>query len=194
MASRFLAFLAAFLMFSPLAQSSAQGQEADTPRVRLATSLGAIVIELDAARAPETVANFLAYVRAGHYDGTVFHRVIRGFMIQGGGFTAGLERKSTRAPIQNEADNGLRNLAGTVAMARTGDPHSASAQFFINTVDNAGLDHSAKTMRGWGYAVFSRVVEGMDVVRRIEAVATGRRGPMGDVPNTPVVIEKAEVL
>ena len=194
MASRFLAFLAAFLMFSPLAQSSAQGQEADTPRVRLATSLGAIVIELDAARAPETVANFLAYVRAGHYDGTVFHRVIRGFMIQGGGFTAALERKPTRAPIQNEADNGLRNLAGTVAMARTSDPHSASAQFFINTVDNAGLDHSAKTMRGWGYAVFSRVVEGMDVVRRIEAVATGRRGPMGDVPNTPVVIEKAEVL
>jgi cyclophilin family peptidyl-prolyl cis-trans isomerase len=162
--------------------------------VRLATSLGAIVIELDAARAPETVANFLAYVRAGHYDGTVFHRVIRGFMIQGGGFTAALERKPTRAPIQNEADNGLRNLAGTVAMARTSDPHSASAQFFINTVDNAGLDHSAKTARGWGYAVFGRVVEGMDVVRRIEGVATGRQGPMADVPNTPVVIEKAEVL
>src|SRR5689334_3754846 len=143
------------------------------PIVEVATNLGTFVIQLDATRAPKSVANFLHYVDAKHYDGTVFHRVIKDFMIQGGGFDQRLEKKSVSAPVQNEADNGLKNTRGTVAMARTSDPHSATAQFFVNTVDNPNLDHSAKNERGWGYCVFGRVTEGMDVVDKIRAVPTG---------------------
>ena len=160
-------------------------------KVRLETSAGALTIELDAERAPLSAANFLAYVNAGHYDGTVFHRVIKGFMVQGGGFEPGMTQKPTRAPITNEADNGLKNKRYTLAMARTSDPHSASAQFFINTVDNGFLDHTAKSPQGWGYAVFGRVVEGTDVVDRIEAVRTGRKGYHDDVPLEDVRIERA---
>ncbi len=162
------------------------------PRVAMATSLGTIVIELDAAKAPKTVANFLAYVDAGFYDGTQFHRVIPGFMIQGGGFTADLQRKATRKPIVNEADNGLPNRRGTIAMARTSDPHSATAQFFINTVDNKALDHRAPSGSAWGYAVFGKVVDGMDTVDRISAVSTGARGPMRDVPTETVIINSVK--
>ncbi|MCP5152008.1 MAG: peptidyl-prolyl cis-trans isomerase [Chromatiales bacterium] len=164
---------------------------AEGPRVRLETNLGAIVLELDAERAPRSAENFLGYVRDGFYDGTVFHRVIKDFMIQGGGLTAGLDRKQTRDPIENEATNGLRNTRGTVAMARTSAPHSATSQFFINVVDNAFLDHKAPSGQGWGYAVFGRVVEGMDTVDRIRAVETGSSGPYRDVPRAPVVIERA---
>jgi len=163
-------------------------------RVALETSKGTIVLELDAERAPKTVENFLGYVRSGHYDGTIFHRVISGFMIQGGGFDADMHQKSTREPIQNEADNGLKNMRGTIAMARTNDPNSATAQFFINTVDNGPLDHRSKDVRGWGYAVFGQVVEGMDVVDAIAAVATTRKGPYSDVPAEPVTILHATVV
>jgi len=164
------------------------------PRVRLTTSKGAIVLELDREKAPETTENFLEYVRSGFFDGTIFHRVIPGFMIQGGGFTPDMSQKPTRAPIQNEADSGLENERGTVAMARTNDPHSATAQFFVNLKDNDFLDHTGKNARGWGYAVFGEVVEGMDVVDAIAAVPTGQRGGHGDVPLEPVVIESAEIL
>ena len=167
---------------------------AEGPTVRLTTNLGAIDIALDEQRAPKTVGNFLAYVEGGHYDGTIFLRVMRGFMIQGGGFTPGMKKKPTRAPIRNEADNGLRNRTGTIAMARTSDPHSATAQFFINTVDNANLDHRSKDARGWGYTVFGRVVKGMDVVRRIEDTPVARAGRRGNVPRQAIVIEKAEIL
>jgi len=160
------------------------------PRIKLTTSMGDIEVELNPAAAPATVANFLAYVKDGHYDGTIFHRVIAGFMIQGGGFTAGMQRKNTRPPIRNEADNGLSNRTGTIAMARTPDPHSASAQFFINVKDNDFLDHRAKSARGWGYCVFGRVVGGMKVVRAIENVPTTARSGMRDVPRTPVVIDR----
>src|SRR5690606_13594372 len=139
-----------------------------------------------------TTANFLAYVDRGFYDGTIFHRVIPGFMIQGGGFAPGMKQKQTGAPIVNEADNGLKNTTGTIAMARTAEPHSASAQFFINTADNHFLDHRSKTIEGWGYAVFGRVVRGMDVVRRIEAAPTRTIGPFENVPVRDVVIEKVE--
>jgi peptidyl-prolyl cis-trans isomerase B (cyclophilin B) len=165
-----------------------------TKTVRLETSAGAIDLELDEERAPATVENFLAYVRRGHYDGTLFHRVIKGFMIQGGGFDANMKQRPTDEPIANEANNGLRNRRYTVAMARTADPHSATAQFFINTVDNEFLDFRAENAQGWGYAVFGRVVEGMDVVDTIEKVRTGRKGFHDDVPKTDVVIEKAVVL
>jgi cyclophilin family peptidyl-prolyl cis-trans isomerase len=164
------------------------------PRVKLTTSVGDIVLELDRTAAPKTVANFLAYIKDGHYDGTIFHRVIAGFMIQGGGFTADMQRKPTRAPIRNEADNGLTNRTGTIAMARTNDPHSASAQFFINVKDNDFLDHRAKSSKGWGYCVFGRVVEGMNVVRAIENVKTTSRSGMRDVPRTPVVIKQATLV
>jgi peptidyl-prolyl cis-trans isomerase B (cyclophilin B) len=168
---------------------------ADFPaQVKLVTQKGEIVIELDAKAAPKTVENFLAYVNAGFYDGTIFHRVIKAFMIQGGGFDADMQRKPTRPPIANEADNGLSNRVGTIAMARTPDPHSASAQFFINVKDNNFLDHRAKTAQGWGYCVFGKVVSGMDVVRSIENVPTTMRAGMRDVPQTPVVIVKAEVV
>jgi peptidyl-prolyl cis-trans isomerase B (cyclophilin B) len=162
--------------------------------VRLQTSMGAITLELDQARAPLTTRNFLEYVNSGFYSNTIFHRVIDGFMIQGGGFEPGLKQKQTRAPVKNEADNGLSNVAYTVAMARTSDPDSASSQFFINVADNGFLDHKAPTGQGWGYCVFGRVIEGKDIVDRIRKVATGRRGMHDDVPVEDVVIEKAEVV
>ena len=162
------------------------------PQVQLTTSMGAIEIELYADKAPKSTQNFLEYVDAGFYNGTIFHRVIPNFMIQGGGFEPGLKQKSARAPIQNEADNGLKNTVGTLAMARTPDPHSASAQFFINAKDNDFLDHKGKTPQGWGYAVFGKVTKGMDVVKKIEAVQTATRGGHGDVPVKDVVIQKAE--
>ena len=162
--------------------------------VKLHTSHGTISIELDAEKAPETVKNFLTYVEAGHYDNTVFHRVIDGFMIQGGGFEPGMKQKPTNAPIKNEADNGLKNSRGTVAMARTQDPHSASAQFFINLADNKFLDFSAPTAEGWGYCVFGRVTDGMDTVDAIKAVKTGSSGFHKDVPKEDVVMERAEVV
>ena len=162
------------------------------PRVRLSTSLGDIVLQLDPARAPQTVANFLQYVRDGHYDGTVFHRVIDGFMIQGGGFTPDMKQKPTRAPIKLEAASGLKNDRYTVAMARTGNPDSATAQFFINVADNAMLN--APNPDGHGYAVFGRVVEGKEVVDKIRAVATANRGMHQNVPATPVVIQSAKVV
>jgi len=162
--------------------------------VRLHTNFGPITLDLDEARAPETAKNFLAYVTSGHYDNTVFHRVIDGFMIQGGGFSPGMQQKTTRAPIKNEAANGLKNSRYTVAMARTSDPHSATAQFFINVKDNAFLDHTAPTPKGWGYCVFGRVVEGTDVVDRIKSIKTGTSGGHQDVPLEDVIIERAEVV
>jgi peptidyl-prolyl cis-trans isomerase B (cyclophilin B) len=163
-------------------------------QVDLQTSAGTVRIELDEAKAPASVANFLAYVRKGHYDGTIFHRVIKGFMIQGGGFDTGMKQKPTAAPIENEANNGLKNLKYTLAMARTSDPHSASAQFFINTVDNDFLNFRSPTAQGWGYAVFGKVIAGTEVVDAIEQVRTGRSGFHDDVPLQPVVIEKAVVV
>lgn len=158
-------------------------------QVTFETTLGAFTVELDRERAPLSVDNFLAYVDADHYANTLFHRVIPGFMIQGGGFDASYERKATNAPLHSEADNGLKNLRGTVAMARKGDPHSATAQFFVNTVDNAFLDHQAKEDRGWGYTVFGRVSDGMDIVDAIRTVPTGAVGPFSkDAPVDPVVI------
>jgi peptidyl-prolyl cis-trans isomerase B (cyclophilin B) len=162
--------------------------------VRLETSMGEIFLELDAEKAPKTVANFLSYVNSGHYDGTIFHRVIDGFMIQGGGMTDGMQEKPTSDPIENEADNGLTNDTYTVAMARTMDPHSATAQFFINVKKNDFLNHSAKNERGWGYTVFGKVAKGHGVVNKIKAVATGRVGGYDDVPKEPVTIIKAEVV
>ncbi|RMH17190.1 MAG: peptidyl-prolyl cis-trans isomerase [Acidobacteria bacterium] len=179
-------------LLSVLAAANAVADDAN-PRVTLETSKGTIVIELFPDKAPKTVANFLAYVKAGFYDGTIFHRVIPGFMVQGGGFTGDMKQKKTNSPVENEADNGLKNDRGTVAMARTNDPHSATAQFFINLVDNGFLNHTAKTPRGWGYAVFGKVVEGMETVDAIAKVKTGRRGPHGDVPIEPVTIVKASV-
>jgi peptidyl-prolyl cis-trans isomerase B (cyclophilin B) len=162
-----------------------------TKTVELTTSKGKILIELDDAKAPVTVENFLAYVRKGHYDGTVFHRVIKGFMVQGGGFEAGMNQKPTDAPIANEANNGLTNQHYTLAMARTSAPHSASAQFFINTTDNGFLNFKSETPQGWGYAVFGKVVEGKEVVDAIEQVRTGRKGMHDDVPVDDVLIERA---
>ncbi|MFC6806244.1 peptidylprolyl isomerase [Methylophaga thalassica] len=164
------------------------------PQVKLETSLGDIVIELNEDKAPVTVANFLGYVNDGFYDGTIFHRVIKNFMIQGGGFTQEFQQKTTKAAIENEADNGLSNKRGAVAMARTNDPHSATAQFFINTVDNGFLDFQAKVPSGWGYAVFGEVIEGMDVVDAIREVDTTMRGPHQDVPAEDIVIIKATVI
>ena len=162
--------------------------------VELHTNHGVIKLELDAAKAPKTVENFLNYVKKGHYDGTVFHRVINGFMIQGGGFEPGLKQKPTDAPIDNEANNGLKNDTYTIAMARTNDPHSATAQFFVNVNDNDFLNHSSPTPQGWGYAVFGKVVEGQDVVDKIKGVKTGKMGFHQDVPTDDVVIEKAVVV
>jgi len=183
-----LVLLAALTL--PFSLSAAETAKTVNPRVRMTTSLGVIDIELDAGKAPKTVANFLGYVDKGFYNGTIFHRVIPGFMIQGGGMTAGMKEKPTGAKIQNEADNGLKNLAGTLAMARTSDPHSASAQFFINTADNGFLDHRDKTMQGWGYAVFGKVTKGMDVVKKIEDVQTSNAGMHQNVPTQDVVIRK----
>ena len=159
----------------------------------LQTTFGDISIELDHEKAPKTAANFEQYVRDGFYDGTLFHRVIDGFMVQGGGFDEDFNQKPTRDPIENEADNGLANEVGTLAMARTQDPHSATAQFFINVADNAFLNHSGKSIQGWGYCVFGRVVDGMEVVEKIRKVETTRRGMHADVPAQDVLIEKAYV-
>ena len=162
--------------------------------IKLHTNFGVMSIELDADKAPATAANFLQYAKEGHFDNTIFHRVIDGFMIQGGGFDPGMKQKATRAPIKNEADNGLKNEAYTIAMARTSDPHSATAQFFINVADNDFLNFSAATPQGWGYCVFGRVVEGQDVVDRIRKVRTGSRAGHQDVPQDNVVVERAEVV
>jgi peptidyl-prolyl cis-trans isomerase B (cyclophilin B) len=162
-----------------------------TKTVELTTSAGVIRLELDDAKAPQSVANFLAYVNKGHYDGTVFHRVIKGFMVQGGGMTADMKQKPTDGPIRNEANNGLKNEKYTVAMARTNDPHSATAQFFINTKDNTFLNFTAESPSGWGYAVFGKVVAGQDVVDTIEKVRTGNKGFHDDVPLEAVTIDKA---
>jgi cyclophilin family peptidyl-prolyl cis-trans isomerase len=182
------------ILLLSLALAAAPAWSADAPRVRLETSLGTLEVTLDADKAPQSVENFLAYVRAGHYDGTLFHRVIPGFMIQGGGFVEGMQQKPTRAPIVNEAGNGLKNLRGTLAMARTGVVDSATAQFFINVADNAFLDHKSQNPREFGYAVFGRVVDGMEVVDRIVAVPTGNVGPLQNVPQSPVKIVKATVV
>ncbi|WP_341232282.1 peptidylprolyl isomerase [uncultured Methylophaga sp.] len=181
-------FFASFSLAAHAEGGSAQ------PKVKLSTNHGDIVIALNADKAPETVKNFIQYVESGFYDGTIFHRVIENFMIQGGGFDETFKQKKTEAPIQNEADNGLSNKKGTVAMARTGDPHSATAQFFINTKDNDFLDHRDKTMQDWGYTVFGEVIEGMDVVDAIRKVKTTMRGGHQDVPEEAVVIEKAIVV
>ena len=162
--------------------------------ILLKTNFGDITLELDHENAPNTAKNFESYVKDGFYDGVIFHRVINNFMIQGGGFTEDMQQKETKAPIENEADNGLSNKNGTIAMARTMDPHSASAQFFINVKDNDFLDHSAKTMEGWGYAVFGKVAEGMDIVEKIKAVATTTKAGHQDVPAEPVVIESATII
>ncbi len=162
--------------------------------IKLHTKQGVITLELDAAKAPDTVANFTQYVKDGHYTNTIFHRVIDGFMIQGGGFEPGMKQKTTREPVQNEANNGLKNDLYTVAMARTAAPHSASAQFFINVGDNDFLNHSAPTPQGWGYCVFGKVVDGTDVVDKIRKVKTGSKGGHQDVPVEDVIIEKAEVV
>ena len=166
---------------------------AQAPRVVMTTNLGTIELELDDQKAPVTSANFIKHVGNGHYNGTIFHRVISNFMIQGGGYTPELERREAGDSIDNEADNGLKNLRGTIAMARTQDPHSAQAQFFINVVDNDFLDHTGKALRGWGYAVFGRVVEGMDVVDRIKALSKTARGPFQNLPVDPAIIIKAEM-
>ncbi|GAB6905615.1 peptidyl-prolyl cis-trans isomerase A (rotamase A) [Desulfosarcina cetonica] len=188
---KWVLILAAAILFS-----ASLSQAADPlPRVQLSTSMGDIVVELNPAAAPKTVDNFLAYVNAGFYNGTIFHRVIAGFMVQGGGYDEKMQRrKPTRPPIVNEADNGLSNRIGSIAMARTADPHSANAQFFINVKDNDFLDHRGKTQQGWGYCVFGKVVSGMNVVKAIENVPTTARAGMRDVPVTPVVIKAVTLL
>lgn len=189
-----MALLRAVIAAFALALAAAPALSAN-PKVELQTSSGVIVIELYPEKAPKTVENFLRYVQDGFYRGTIFHRVIPGFMIQGGGFTADYQQKPVRDPVGNEADNGLHNEAGTIAMARTSNPHSATAQFFINVNDNAFLDHVAPTPRGWGYCVFGKVIKGMDVAQRIVAIPTGPGGPFPtDVPRQPVLIESARVV
>lgn len=189
---KFTVFLcmAAVLVFSGICQAA--GSKPDTV-VKLETNLGDIVIRLNERKAPITCANFVQYVKSGHYDGTIFHRVIKDFMIQGGGFNEGLKEKPTHAPIRNEANNGLKNDKYTIAMARTSDPHSATAQFFINTKNNTFLDYNP-SKKVDGYAVFGKVIQGQNVVDAIEAQATGRRGGFDDVPQTPIIIKKAVVL
>ena len=164
------------------------------PVVELDTNMGAIVIELNEEKAPKTVENFLNYVKSGQYDGTIFHRIIDGFMIQGGGMDAEMNEKPTNAPVENEADNGLKNDKGTIAMARTQDPHSATSQFFLNVKDNDFLNHTGKNMQGWGYTVFGKVTSGMDVIEKMKGVPTGRFGMHADVPKEPVVINSATII
>ncbi len=183
--------LAALLIFGA---GQAVQAERSSVLVKLETSMGEIVLELNTEKAPKTAANFLDYVKEGFFDGLIFHRVIDGFMIQGGGFDAAMSQKATHGKIENEADNGLKNDKYTIAMARTMDPHSATAQFFINTANNDFLNHKSKTPDGWGYAVFGKVVSGMDVVDKIGKVPTGRKGMHDDVPKTPVTIDKASVV
>jgi peptidyl-prolyl cis-trans isomerase B (cyclophilin B) len=195
---RIIRFAAAlFLVLALAAPGLAAGEATPAPGkvlVKLETSKGDIVLELYKDKAPGTVANFLQYVKSGFYDGTIFHRVINGFMIQGGGFDLTMHEKPTRDPIRNEADNGLKNDLYTVAMARTSEPHSAAAQFFINVKNNRSLNHYGKTQEGWGYAVFGRVVDGMRTVDDIKGVATTTRGVYGDVPVQPVVLKKASII
>lgn len=175
-------------------QTTSGGSMSDNPKVLIETSKGNITLELDAENAPQTVANFVGYVNDGFYDGTVFHRVIPNFMVQGGGMNPDMSEKSTKSPIQNEANNGLKNDRGTVAMARTNAPHSASSQFFINVADNGFLNFKAETLQGWGYAVFGKVTDGMDVVDEIVAVKTGNHGGHQDVPAEPVLMNKVTVV
>ena len=186
--------LIAALAWLPVGAARSESLKRKAPMVKLQTNFGPITLELDEKAAPETVANFLHYARDGHYDGTIFHRVIDGFMIQGGGFTPAMEQKATRQPIQNEAHNGLKNAAYSIAMARTPNPHSATSQFFINVADNAFLDYREPSASGYGYCVFGKVVEGKDVVDRIRKVRTGMRAGHQDVPVEDVIIERAEVL
>lgn len=183
----------ALCIFAAASGAQAAKAKADEPVVKLETSMGDILVQLNTRKAPITTANFIQYVKSGHYDGTIFHRVIKDFMIQGGGFTQEMKEKHTQAPIRNEANNGLTNKKYTIAMARTNDPHSASAQFFINTRDNDFLNFKSQSPQGWGYAVFGKVIGGQDVVDKIEKVATRRRAGMDDVPQTPVIIKKAYV-
>ena len=183
-----------FILVSAMAASGADSPEKEKPKVMLKTSMGEIVLELYPESAPKTVENFLDYVRKGFYDGTIFHRVIKGFMVQGGGFDQNMRNKSTGKPIPNEADSGLKNQRGTLAMARTMEPHSATAQFFINTADNDFLDHKEKTAQGWGYCVFGKVDSGMEVVEQIENQPTTSKAGHRDVPVDAVVIEKAAVI
>jgi peptidyl-prolyl cis-trans isomerase B (cyclophilin B) len=193
----FLLFLGLALLSVPAGVVCAADQVTSSPPdpvVKLSTSLGDIVLRLNARKAPNTVSNFIQYVKSGHYDNTIFHRVIKGFMIQGGGFTPEMKEKPARAPIHNEADNALKNLKYTVAMARTNEPHSATAQFFINVGNNAFLDFKGQTAQGWGYAVFGQVIGGQDVVDKIALVRTGRKGYHDDVPLEPVVIRKAAIM
>ncbi len=182
-----------FLVISLLTVTAAQAQS-EMPRVQMETTKGTIVIELNGLAAPKTTANFLAYVNSGFYNNTIFHRVIKGFMIQGGGFEADMRKKDALTPISNEADNGLKNLKGTIAMARTQAPHSATAQFFINAKDNHFLDFKRKSTSGWGYCVFGRVIQGMEVVSAIEETPTTRKSGYKDVPVDPVIITKATVV
>ncbi|MCB9555658.1 MAG: peptidyl-prolyl cis-trans isomerase [Deltaproteobacteria bacterium] len=189
-----VACLVAALFVSTADAKKKTKAKARNPRVELKTNMGSIKLELYADKAPKSVANFLEYVKRGHYDGTIFHRVIDNFMIQGGGFTADFQKKETRPPVTNEANNGLKNTVGTIAMARTSDPHSASAQFFINVADNAFLNHRSPTPQGWGYAVFGKVIAGMDTVNKIKALKTGPGGPFPkDVPAQTVTILKARM-
>ena len=183
-----VAFISALSVLAAVTPAAA----AENPKVILDTTKGQMTIELYPAKAPDTVQNFLAYVDAGFYNGTIFHRVIPGFMIQGGGFSSDMQQKSTRPPIKIESDNGLKNERGTLAMARTQDPNSATAQFFINSVDNPFLNFRAKTVQGWGYAVFGRVVQGIEVVDEISKVKTGTKGMHQDVPVEPIVITAAK--
>ena len=185
--------LASWLAAGMVVAGADVSAEEQAPQVEIKTSHGSIVVELDPAAAPKTVENFLGYVHDGAYDGTIFHRVIKDFMIQGGGFNPQMVQKKTGDPIVNEADNGLKNLRGTIAMARTMEPHSATSQFFINTVDNSFLDHTVKNARGWGYCVFGKVVEGMDTVDAIARVKTANKMGHQDVPVDPVIIEKVTV-
>ena len=171
----------------------ATANSGDKVMVEMHTSKGLITLELDAEKAPVTVANFIEYVKSGHFDGTIFHRVIPGFVIQGGGMESGMKEKPTQPPIENEADNGLKNVTGSICMARTNDPHSATSQFFINLKDNQFLDHTGKNPQGWGYAVFGQVTDGMDVVEAIAAVQTGNAGFHQDVPVEDIVVEKVTI-
>lgn len=183
-----LPFLAVFAIVSNV-------EVAGKPKVHFQTNVGDFTLELEPDRAPNTVANFMQYVRDGHYDGLIFHRVIKSFMIQGGGFEANYDKKPTRAPIENEADKGLSNERGTIAMARTNDPHSATNQFFISLKFNGGLNHRSKTEQGWGYTAFGRVIDGMNIVGRISRMETGSGGPFPtDVPTKQVIIEKAKII
>ena len=190
--SRAAAFLSAvILVLASIGVATANS--GDKVMVEMHTSKGLITLELDAEKAPVTVANFIEYVNSGHFDGTIFHRVIPGFVIQGGGLESGMKEKPTQAPIENEADNGLKNVTGSICMARTNDPHSATSQFFINLKDNQFLDHTEKSPQGWGYAVFGQVTGGMDVVEAIAAVQTGNAGFHQDVPVEDIVVEKVTI-